>query len=66
MSERYYPIILAAISEFSIRIGIVWGPVDYAVFYSNYVKPDTTVAEIKTLEALYLERMARVIIGSPG
>jgi len=66
MSERYYPIILAAISEFRIRIGIVWGPVEYAAFYSSYVKPDISVVEIKTLEALYLEKMAKVMVGSVG
>jgi len=60
MSERYYPIIMAAISEYQVRIGIIWGPVEYASFYSRFVGADASLLEIKTLEALYLEKMTKI------
>jgi len=66
MSERYYPMILAAISEYRVHIGIVWNTVEYVAFYSSFVRSDATFVEIKTLEALYLEKMARVVLGSFG
>jgi len=67
MSERYYPIIMAAISEFQVRIRIVWGPVGYVDFCSRFVGADTSLLEIKTLEALYLEKLnaLRIRTASP-
>jgi hypothetical protein len=60
MSERYYPIIMAAISEYQVRIGIVWGPVGYADFCARFVGAGTSLMIIKTLEALYLEKMTKI------
>jgi hypothetical protein len=59
MSEKYYPIILAAITESRIHTKIVRGPVEYDDFYSRFSKQAIEIREIKTMEALYKEWILR-------
>jgi hypothetical protein len=57
MTIRYYPIIVVASTGLKIRFKLVYSPEEYAAFCSRYVKPDTVLTVIKTLESLYLEKM---------
>jgi hypothetical protein len=62
MSEkkRFYPIFLAAISETPIKIRLIRDQFDYDFFYSAFRdKPGTLIIEVKTMEAVYLERKAK-------
>jgi hypothetical protein len=54
---RYYPLILVASTGLKIRFKLVYSPDEYAAFCSRHVSPDTSLKVIKTLEALYLEKM---------
>ena len=55
MPEKFYPIILAAITESRIHFKIVRSPVEYDDFYSRFSKQAIEIREIKTLEAWYKE-----------
>jgi hypothetical protein len=61
MSEkRFYPIFLAAVSETPVKIKKIWDQFDYDAFYAFFKeKPGTLIIEVKTLQAVYLERMSR-------
>jgi hypothetical protein len=61
MSEmRFYPVFLAAISETPIKIKLIRDQFDYDAFYSGFRdKPGTLIIEVKTLEAVYLERRSK-------
>lgn len=62
MSEkRFYPIFLAAISETPIKIKLIRDQFDYDLFYAGFRdKPGTLILEVKTMEAVYLARRAKV------
>ena len=60
MPEKFYPIILVATTGSKIRFKIVHDAIEYAAFCSQFVKADTSFREVKTLEAWYLERMAKI------
>ena len=61
MSEkRFYPVFLAAISETPIKIKLIRDQFDYDAFYSRFRnKVGTLIIEVKTLEAVYLERRSK-------
>lgn len=61
MSEkRFYPIFLAAISETPIKIKLIRDQFDYDAFYARFRdKVGTLIIEVKTLEAVYLERRSK-------
>ena len=61
MSEkRFYPVFLAAISETPIKIKLIRDQFDYDAFYCGFKdKPGTLILEVKTMEAVYLERRSR-------
>jgi hypothetical protein len=61
MSEkRFYPIFLAAVSESPIKIKKIWDQFDYDAFYARFEKkPGALIVEVKTLQAVYLERMSK-------
>ena len=61
MSEkRFYPIFLAAVSESPVKIKKIWDQFDYDSFYARFKeKPGTLIVEVKTLQAVYLERMSK-------
>jgi hypothetical protein len=60
MSEKHYPIIVAAISLSEVKIKIVWDLIEHVTFCLRFVNKATLVMEIKTLEALYLERTGKL------
>jgi hypothetical protein len=58
--KRFYPIFLAAISETPIKIKLIRDQFDYDLFYAGFEdKPGTLIIEVKTLEAVILERRSR-------
>ncbi|HEY8734233.1 MAG TPA: hypothetical protein VIL90_06680 [Puia sp.] len=57
MSERFYPVILATISERPIRMKIINDKVEYDAFYARYKQVGTIILELKTLEAFCKENM---------
>lgn len=62
MSEkkRFYPVFLAAISETPIKIKLIRDQFDYDAFYERFKdKIGTLIIEVKTLEAVYLERRSK-------
>jgi hypothetical protein len=61
MSEkRFYPVFLAAISETPIKIKLIRDKFDYDSFYARFKdKPGTLILEVKTMEAVYLERRSK-------
>ena len=61
MSEkRFYPVFLAAISETPVKIKLIRDQFDYDAFYSRFKdKPGTLILEVKTMEAVYLERRSK-------
>jgi hypothetical protein len=62
MPEKFYPIILVASTGSKVRFKIIKDPVEYASFCFRFVKTtDTSLKEIKTLEALYLEKTATLM-----
>jgi hypothetical protein len=60
MNRRYYPLILVASTGSEIRFKMVYSADEYASFCFRYVKGDSSLKVIKTLEALYLEKMTAV------
>ena len=60
MPDKFYPIILAAISTSDVHIEIVKSQIEYAAFYSRFTNTNTEFKEIKTLEALYMEGTAKL------
>jgi hypothetical protein len=61
MSEKkFYPVFLAAISERPIKIKLIRDQFDRDLFYERFKdKPGTLIIEVKTMEAVYLERMSK-------
>ena len=59
MTERFYPVILAAISESPIRMKVIRNQDDYDHFYERFKKVGTIIIELKTLQSLYLEKMSK-------
>ncbi|HEY2350500.1 MAG TPA: hypothetical protein VGH64_15885 [Puia sp.] len=61
MSEkRFYPIFLAAVSESPVKIKKIRDQYDYDAFYARFgEKPGSLIIEVKTLQAVYLERMSK-------
>ena len=61
MSEkRFYPIFLAAVSETPVKIKKIWDQFDYDAFYARFQeKPGTLIIEVRSLQAVYLERMSK-------
>jgi hypothetical protein len=58
--KRFYPVFLAAISETPIKIKLIRDQFDYDAFYSIFKdKPGTLILEVKTMEAVYLERRSK-------
>ena len=57
MAGRFYPVILVAILENKVRCKIIRGGLEYAVFITRFKIEAVGFVEIKTLEALYLEKM---------
>jgi len=58
--KRFYPVFLAAISEKPIKIKLIRDQFDYDAFYERFKdKVGTLIIEVKTLEAVYLERRAK-------
>ena len=60
MPEKFYPVILVAITGSIIHFKTVQNAVQYNAFCSRFVRAGTCLKEIKTLEAWYLERMAKL------
>jgi hypothetical protein len=59
MSKRFYPVILTVIAESGVRIKIIRDLYEYEKFIAKFQKSGTEIREIKTLEAIYLERMSK-------
>jgi hypothetical protein len=59
MPEKFYPVILVAITGSIIHFKTVHNAVQYDAFCSRFVRAGTCLKEIKTLEAWYLERMSK-------
>ena len=59
MPEKFYPVILVAVTGSTIHFKTVQNAVQYNAFCSTFVKTDTCLKEIQTLEAWYLQRMAK-------
>jgi hypothetical protein len=59
MSKRFYPVILAAISESHVNMKIIRDIYEYEFFISRSRDPGTEIKEIKTPESIYLERMSK-------
>lgn len=57
MSERFYPVILATISERPIRMKIINDQIEYEAFYARFKQVGTIILELKTLEAFCKENM---------
>ena len=58
MVGRFYPVILVAILENEVRCKIIRGGVEYGVFITRFKIKAVGFIEIKTLEALYMEKMS--------
>jgi hypothetical protein len=63
MTTKFYPLILVAGNGAEIRFKMVYSPVEYEAFCSRYVKVNTSLKVIKTLEALYWEKMTALVCG---
>ena len=59
MIERFYPIILAAISESPIRMKVIYNQDDYDNFYERFKEVGTIIIELQTLKSLYLQKMSK-------
>ena len=57
MLPKFYPVILVVNDESGLHFKMVRNDVEYAAFCSKFVGPSTALQTIKTLEALYRERM---------
>ena len=57
MVGRFYPVILVAILENEVRFKIIRGGMEYGVFLTRFKMKAVGFIEIKTLEALYMEKM---------
>jgi hypothetical protein len=59
-NKRFYPVFLAAISETPIKIKLIRDQFDYDLFYYGFRdKPGTLIIEVKTMEAVFLERRSK-------
>ena len=63
MTMKFYPLILVAGNGAEIRFKMVYSPDEYEAFCSLYVKENASLKVIKTLEALYWEKMADLVYG---
>jgi hypothetical protein len=57
MPEKFYPRILVASNGSELHFKLVNNPVEYDAFCEKYVGANTQLKEIKTLAAIYRERM---------
>jgi hypothetical protein len=60
MSERFYPVVLAAISESGVRLRLIRDQIEYEFFLAKFEKTGTEIREMKTLESIYKERMSNI------
>jgi hypothetical protein len=59
MTEKFYSVILAAISRSGVRMKIISNQESYINFLKKYGSEATLILEVRTLEAWYLERMVK-------
>jgi hypothetical protein len=55
MSERIYPVVLAAISESAVRLKWIKNKDEYTAFYARFDKPGTAFKEMKTIRTIFEE-----------
>ncbi len=61
MSERLYPVVLAAISESGVRLKWVKDQDEYAAFYARFDKPGIEFREMKTPGTIFKESKAKIV-----
>jgi hypothetical protein len=57
MQNKYYPIVLVTGTGKEMRFKMVKNPAEYEAFCTRHLKPGMALKEIKTLSALYTEKM---------
>jgi hypothetical protein len=62
MSERFYPVVLAAISQSGVRLKLIGDQIDYDFFLTKFEKPGTEIKEMKTLQSIYTERLSKIFL----
>jgi hypothetical protein len=61
MSERLYPVVLAAISESGIRLKWIKNKDEYAAFFTWFNKPGTEFKEMKTIRTIFKVAESKII-----
>jgi hypothetical protein len=59
MSERFYPVILAAVTDRPIKVKWIRDQFDYDLFFAAFDKPGINIKEIQTFESIYRRRMSK-------
>ena len=63
MLGKFYPVILAAITESKVRMKIIHNADEYAAFCEEFLKPGVEFREVPTIEAVVEERRAKWLLG---
>jgi hypothetical protein len=62
MSERFYPVVLAAISRSDVRLKLIRDQIDYDFFLGKFGKPGIEIREMKTLQSIYREGLSKIFM----
>lgn len=61
MSERLYPVVLAAVRDSGVRLKWIKNKVEYTAFYARFDKPGTEFKEMKTIRTIFKVAESKII-----
>jgi hypothetical protein len=61
MSERLYPVVLAAVRDSGVRLKWIKNEDEYIAFYARFGKPGTEFKEMKTIRTIFKVAESKII-----